>query len=44
MWTLDVDVVPLARLDSDSRAGRQLLPVQLHLMWSDEDLVTKEVT
>ena len=43
MWTLDVDVVPLARLDSDSRAGRQLLPVQLHLKWSDEDLVTKEV-
>ena len=44
MWTLDVDVVSLARLDSDSCAGRQLLPVQLHLMWSDEDLVTKEVT
>lgn len=43
MWTLDVDVVTLARLDSDSRAGRQLLPVQLHLMGSVEDLVTKEV-
>lgn len=44
MWTMDVDVVPLARLDSDSRAGRQLLPVQLHLMWPVEDLVAKEVT
>lgn len=43
MWTLDVDVVSLAWLDSDSRAGRQLLPVQLHLMWYIEDLVTKEV-
>lgn len=43
MWTLDVDVVSLAWLDPDSRAGRQLLPVQLHLKWSDEDLVTKEV-
>lgn len=44
MWTLDVDVVSLARLDQDSRAGRQLLPVQLHLTKSDEDLATKEVT
>lgn len=44
MWTLDVDVVSLAWLDSDSRAGRKLLPVQLHMTWSDEDLVTKEVT
>lgn len=44
MWTLDVDVVSLAWLDSDPRAGCQLLPVQLHLTWSDEDLVTKEVT
>ena len=43
MWTLDVDVVSLAWLDSDSRAGCQLLPVQLHLKWSDEDLVMKEV-
>lgn len=43
MWTLDVDVVSLAWLDPDSRAGRQLFPVQLHLMWSDEDLVMKEV-
>jgi len=43
VWTMDVDVVSLARLDSDSRAGRQLLPVQLHLTWPDEDLVTKEV-
>ena len=43
MWTLDVDVVSLAWLDPDSRTGRQLLPVQLHLKWSDEDLVTKEV-
>ena len=41
MWTLDVDVVSLAWLDSDSRTGCQLLPVQLHLTWSDEDLVTK---
>ena len=44
MWTLDVDVVSLAWLDSNSRAGCQLLPVQLHLKWSDEDLVAKEVT
>lgn len=43
MWTMDVDVVPLVWLDPDSRTGRQLLPVQLHLTWSDEDLVTKEV-
>lgn len=43
MWTLDVDVVSLAWLDPDSCAGCQLLPVQLHLKWSDEDLVTKEV-
>ena len=43
MWTLDVDVVSLARLDSDSCAGCQLLPIQLHLTWSDEDLVMKEV-
>jgi hypothetical protein len=43
VWTLDVDVVSLAWLDSDSRAGCQLLPIQLHLMWSDEDLVMKEV-
>ena len=43
MWTLDVDVVSLAWLDPDSRAGRKLLPVQLHLIWSEEDLVMKEV-
>lgn len=43
MWTLDVDVVSLAWMDPDSRTGCQLLPVQLHLMWSDEDLVIKEV-
>lgn len=43
MWTMDVDVVSLAWLDSYSRAGRQLLPVQLHLKWSDEDLVPKGV-
>lgn len=43
MWTLDVDVVSLAWLDSDSRARRQLLPVQLHLTWSDEDLAAKGV-
>lgn len=43
MWTLDVDVVSLAWLDPDSRAGRQLLPVQLHLTWSDEDLAAKGV-
>ena len=41
MWTLDVDVVSLAWLDPDSRAGRQLLPVQLHLTWSDEYLAAK---
>lgn len=44
MWTLDVDVVSLAWLDSDSRAGRQLLPVQLHLKQSDEYLAMKEMT
>lgn len=44
MWTLDVDVVSLAWLDPDSRTGRQLLPVQLHLMWPVENLVAKEVT
>lgn len=43
MWTMDVDVVSLAWLDPDSCAGCQLFPVQLHLKWSDEDLVTKEV-
>lgn len=43
MWTLDVDVVSLAWLDPDSRTGRQLLPVQLHLMWPIKDLVMKEV-
>lgn len=43
MRTLDVDVVSLARLDQDSRAGRQLFPVQLHLKWSDKSLIMKEV-